>query len=738
MDRHDRDRVSVPLLLRASIRHSRSLLGGSCEDQAEGAVPLEQHAKAFDTNVIVDVSNVGRRRRRPTGAPPPLPKKIGTTGGIRLALLALVVIPGCIWLHVDPAPLDRFDATITDAIVSMRVGWIDAIARTTDAVGSRYGLAILMLATIGAVVWFKRWRHLTLFLIGVALSGLAAQGLLLLAARPRPFDVTIIGAWEGYAAPSLPMGGLAVVVVGIVYMLVVPGRPRMLAKCIGPVVLILAALLRIYLGIDHFTDALFGILVGVSIPVALFRAFAPSEIYPVQYGRHSKAAHLDVTGRRGEAIKVAMKEQLGFEVLSMKPVGLEGSGGSTPLKMRVVDDQGVERSIFAKLYAKSHVRADRSYKLGRTMLYGRLEDETPFSTVRRFVEYEDYTLRLLGQKGFSTPQPLDIVEITPEREYLIAMEFFENAIEISEAEVDDQIIDDGLRLIRRMWDTGLSHRDIKPANLMVQDGRLRLIDVFFVQVRPSPWRQAVDLGNMMLVLALRSDPEHVYEKALAYFTSEELSEAFAATRGVASPSQLRASMKADGRGLLEKFRELAPPRKPIGIQRWSVRRVLLIVATVLLVFLTVLMGVALFIPSRGEVGNANCGTGRTMQLMAQAVPTASKLPCIEELPLGWGTEQASVVRDRASFTVGIGSDLVHPVVVTLVETCPADASLQPIPVGGGCVTYEVPPGTEPGSVPSFDEGGGLRLMDRGELVAAVEQNEDLVLCGTGAPPCGPS
>ena len=73
-----------------------------------------------------------------------------------------------------------------------------------------------------------------------------------------------------------------------------------------------------------------------------------------------------------------------------------------------------------------------------------------------------------------------------------------------------------------MWDVGLSHRDIKPANLMVQAGRLRLIDVFFVQVRPSPWRQAVDLGNMMLVLALRSSAELVYEKALAYFTPEEL------------------------------------------------------------------------------------------------------------------------------------------------------------------------------------------------------------------------
>jgi tRNA A-37 threonylcarbamoyl transferase component Bud32 len=372
------------------------------------------------------------------------------------------------------------------------------------------------------------------------------------------------------------------------------------------------------------------------------------------------------------------------------------------------------------------------------MLYGRLEDETPFSTVRRFVEYEDYTLRLLGEKGFSTPEPLDIVEITPEREYLIAMEFFEDAVEISEAEVDDQIIDDGLQLIRRMWDTGLSHRDIKPANLMVQDGRLRLIDVFFVQVRPSPWRQAVDLGNMMLVLALRSSPELVYEKALAYFTPEELSEAFAATRGVASPSQLRASMKADGRGLLETFRELAPARKPIGIQRWSVRRVVLIVATVLLLMLTILAGVALFIPSRGEVGNADCGTGPTMRLMAQAVPTATKLPCIEDLPLGWGTEQASVVQDRASFTVGIGSDLVSPVTVTLTETCPADTGLEAIPIEGGCVTYQVPPGTEPGSVPSFEDGGGLGYVDRSELVAAVQRDEELVLCGAKAPACAPA
>jgi len=292
--------------------------------------------------------------------------------------------------------------------------------------------------------------------------------------------------------------------------------------------------------------------------------------------RRGKAAHLDVGGRRGEAIVAAVGEQLGFDVLDVHPVGLAGSGGSTPLRLRVREagsDQ--DQVLFAKLYAKSHVRADRWYKLGRTILYGKLEDETPFQTVRRFVEYEDHMLRLLVDLDLPVPRPCGIVEITPEREYMIVMEFFDGAVEIGEAEIDDGVIDQGLELVREMWDAGLAHRDIKPANLMVLDGQLKLIDVFFVQVRPSPWRQAVDLANMMMVLGLRSDVQRVYEHALRYFTPDEIAEAFSATRGVASPTQLRSMMKEDGRDLVAEFRALAPGREPMKIQRWSFRRVLL-------------------------------------------------------------------------------------------------------------------------------------------------------------------
>ena len=50
----------------------------------------------------------------------------------------------------------------------------------------------------------------------------------------------------------------------------------------------------------------------------------------------------------------------------------------------------------------NHVRADRWYKLGRTILYGRLEDEAPFQSVRRLVEYEDYAARLCSDVGIPT------------------------------------------------------------------------------------------------------------------------------------------------------------------------------------------------------------------------------------------------------------------------------------------------------------------------------------------------
>jgi serine/threonine protein kinase len=124
----------------------------------------------------------------------------------------------------------------------------------------------------------------------------------------------------------------------------------------------------------------------------------------------------------------------------------------------------------------------------------------------------------------------------------------------------------------------VAHRDIKPSNVLVRDGRVYLIDVAFATVRPTPWRQAVDLANVMLTLALVSGPDRVYWRAVLQFTPEEIAEAFAACRSITIPSQLRARLRRDERDLIGDFRRLAPPREPVRIQLWSVHRALVLLA----------------------------------------------------------------------------------------------------------------------------------------------------------------
>jgi tRNA A-37 threonylcarbamoyl transferase component Bud32/membrane-associated phospholipid phosphatase len=532
------------------------------------------------------------KRRRPSGEPPPLPRKLGLSG--RVLVASAVFVFAIAVVVVAYATLgyrfDLWNSLFLQKFATIRTSWLTpAILRADETLSSEWTVGILRLAIIVALVGFRRWRHLLVFLACIVAVEVLAYELSIFVASPRPDGVLIIGSWEGLSFPSPPVAALAVTLVGIAYTLLPSGRVRSVGMWAAGGALLLFAFARLYEAVDHPTDIVSGLILGVGIPVVAFRVFTPNQVFPVSY-RRGRAAHLDVGGRRGEAIRAAVRDQMGLTVLGVKPVGLEGSGGSTPLRLRVAPTSGEpERYIFAKLYAKSHVRADRSYKLGRAILYGALEDEAPFQSVRRFVEYEDYTLLLLHYLGLPTPIPYGFVEITPEREYMILMEFFDGAVELGDAVVDDRVIDGGLALIRQLWEAGLAHRDIKPANLMVRNGKLLLIDVFFVQVRPSPWRQAVDLANMMLVLALRTDAQTVYEHALRYFTDEEIAEAFAATRGVASPGQLRAAVKRHQGDLLGEFRTLAPERRSVAIQRWSVRRIALGLSLLAVVALMVLV-----------------------------------------------------------------------------------------------------------------------------------------------------
>src|SRR4051794_22800713 len=163
---------------------------------------------------------------------------------------------------------------------------------------------------------------------------------------------------------------------------------------------------------------------------------------------------------------------------------------------------------------------------------------------------------------------------------------------------------------------------------------------------------------MMLCLALRSDPDQVFRRARREFSVEEITEGFAAARGLAQPSQLRRMMRAQGRDLHDEFVKLLPrPPRPVSVQRWTGRRLVLLAAS----FAVLALAYEVVIGGRADplrrVGDIyaealSCTEPEPepLWLLAQSVPTASNVPCVRSLQPGWTLGHVTVTRGRSTLT----------------------------------------------------------------------------------------
>jgi hypothetical protein len=526
-------------------------------------------------------------RRRPSGEPPPLPREDRWTRWIWVLAAVVLLGAGLNLLIRTTDAVQAADQAVLAWFAEARTAPLTDVAKVIELLTTFAVVMALRLATVLVLVVYRRFRHLVVVLAVFVASDWAVVRLLFVA-LPRP-DVPVLVDVDGYAFPSKSIAALAITLYAMLLVLLPRGSVRSRLRAGFSGVLMLVVLADLYLAADYLVGMAYAAVLAPCVAAVAFRWLVPEEGFPVTYRRSGTAAHLDLGGERSAAIVRAMADQLGLTVMEVKAFGLEGSGGSSPLRMTLQDGS----RVFGKIYSTSHERADRWYRYGRTILYGQLEDETPIGSVRRLATYEDYALRLLDDYGVGVARSYGMVELTPNKEYMLVTEFFEHARNLGDAQIDEVVIDEGLQMVRRFWDIGVAHRDIKPANLLVKDGHLQLVDVSGLEVRPSPWRQAVDLSNMLLTLALRTDPERVYGRATKVFSPDEIAEAIACAVGFTMPTELQARMKADGRPLLQRFRQLAPHREPVSIQRWSARRLTLTAAAAL----GVLLLVGLFVDS---------------------------------------------------------------------------------------------------------------------------------------------
>jgi hypothetical protein len=149
-------------------------------------------------------------------------------------------------------------------------------------------------------------------------------------------------------------------------------------------------------------------------------------------------------------------------------------------------------------------------------------------------------------------------------------------------------------------------------------------------------------------------------------------------------------------------------------------------------------------------------------LAAQAVPSATLLPCVREYPAGWRYAGSEVGTGIARFWLDSDRAGIHAVEVSMTASCSVagmnevtrfsgelgvDVYIHRIGAtpyaadrhfvfAGGCVTYRYRFGTTDRAVALAAEADeALTFVDRSVLVAVVEDALGLTLCGAEAPPC---
>jgi hypothetical protein len=262
---------------------------------------------------------------------------------------------------------------------------------------------------------------------------------------------------------------------------------------------------------------------------------------------------------------------------------------------------------------------------------------------------------------------------------------------------------------------------------------------------------------MLLCLALRSSPQQVYQRALRHFSVGEITEAFAAARGLALPSQLRRMIRDQGRDLHGEFVRLLPaPPRPISVQRWSARRVglllLVLVALIPAVPMAWAFASASANPDAGAAvsgGNGSCTQLEELWLQAQAVPSASVIPCFRAFPAGIqgalrvrngesvlqfdraGVDIKLNIADGPQVTAAAGSVTIRLTATCAVYTAAAGQTIAPGVTRfhlegprstsevadvfrGGCVTYRAEAGS-----------ASARLLDQAQRAVSFRARDDL-------------
>jgi hypothetical protein len=165
--------------------------------------------------------------------------------------------------------------------------------------------------------------------------------------------------------------------------------------------------------------------------------------------------------------------------------------------------------------------------------------------------------------------------------------------------------------------------------------------------------------------------------------------------------------------------------------------------------------------SHGNLPGCNRPDDSVFALIAQSVPSATQVPCIKDLPVGWNLSGTDIRDGQTRLWLDSTIAGIHAVEVDLQASCevgeavevppaPDEVGMRPyvrsdLPPGfsgvryllfeGGCVAYRYHfTGSAPPTL-ALEAEEALSFLPRTTIVDQVQHDYDQDLCGADAPPC---
>jgi hypothetical protein len=204
----------------------------------------------------------------------------------------------------------------------------------------------------------------------------------------------------------------------------------------------------------------------------------------------------------------------------------------------------------------------------------------------------------------------------------------------------------------------------------------------------------------------------------------------------------------------EFVRLLPTPPRPIRMQRWTARRVGLWAAILAVLVLAALNPTYIFdnrdtVRTPLDIDNLDCSQLEPLWLMAQSVPSASLVPCVQLLPVGWSVAEVAVNNGRSVITLHHDRAGKRAVVVRLTSSCdlagtaevtseqpgarrylrvdqaaPGFSATRAYAFLGGCITARIRAPAAGGQQLTTETSSAIGFTTRQELRQALSQRSD--------------